>query len=1700
MMAAFPRKVLSMQFPELAPIKPINLPDLKPIGTDSVPKKQSLQEWHAAGGGVPKQYKGREHVWHAKVKQFAEGGEAHMGAGGLLKGIVKGAQKVLPAAERDANLAKMLEGSKVKERLYHGTKAHDDYAEEAGQAFGQFTGKPTWLAKEPYTASGYSAGTGSTYPVHAQVKKPLALRFDANDKASKAFPVAKRFGVDVDHMISTRKPESAWEVINDPAFVDAVEAAGHDGLSITEDGYQTYGVFDPRKIKSAIGNRGTYDVSETDINKAKGGEVHMAGGGDRVSNKTLSDLIKEDAGVSKTDPRGEMKAYDPTIRERMADALQRGMEGLGGSRYKSRQNAQTLMGGPSSNLPINMGFADIVPFLGTALGVDEGARDLGHAYDAVKRGDYIDAAANTVGAAAGLIPGAAGTIKGAKAAGRGALTLAKSDAAYNLAQRALASPALAAARPMNVVKPTGGNFLTGRTEKDLKPLKQRTAAGNDPVETLRQMRENYTPDAIASLPEHSRAHVVGSMLSLEKDAALNKWVDSNLTNYVKKQMGTPDDPVRKLAEEGITHKPGLVNDYHHAASELRKQRMEAGFPEEGMGQSPAAQAWERASDDAISTHRAGDIQAMPEKFAKFTEAERNMGAARASLDRKFAQHIENAGLNDREKASLIRGTPFDEKARMVGDTDLTKANLEFLSHQDPMMSSYIAIGRENPWISKVAPETQVYRPFTGDLGFDHIMDVLREDLTAGRIRPEQMNKISMSDAVRRTYQYDQEMAAKMNASRAAAREGLPTYREYPEGYKWIQLNKPGSFAQESEAMGHSVRGYEPPKGHPDWVEGSGDSGSSGYGHGGWEAIKSGKAKVYSLVDPKGAPHATVEVGRGEHPIGYSWKGASDQFPNAFEYNRNFDEGYPRLSPEQNQAILNRAKELHSKDPKRERMEAFQFAADEVLGSLPAKISQIKGKQNRAPNEEYLPYVQDFVKGGQWSDIGDLQNTGLRRTSDAFNETEQAFLRGKGVELKPYIDPEETARYQELFPRSPSLDGPLGSTSGMAKGGAVHMAGGGAAKKVVEGAVKGVKKLLGMADAVPKGVLPTAERDANLNKMLEGSKVKERLYHGTTDDVQKFDPKKAGKKTGNLTTALGTFLSDSPKEASRYAEQWGTKGGNVMPVFAQIQNPYQMPYKEFDQLAMGAWNRMMKDPSYDPNAIVKWDDIEGAKRAAAAVNKHEPDALQDVINRRNELIAQGHDAVIVNIGGNKEVIVFDPAKIKSATGNRGTYDITDPDISKAAGGAIHMAGGGLLKSGLKKLFGAAEGVPKGVEEIVVKPKVDHPLVFPRATPKTKEDIRPIAQRMAEQVTGDFVRQNPKLTTNPAGKSRKQYNREQEIPLETRRLTEEEPAPYVDYASKKGNILLGVPGDPTLGGVAKRGSLEESTKPTVELTRVGDITPDSPVPLFGGPRYGDEEKFWASNYGAAAPIQNNANELAKLYEAPVLGQYIKMAPGSENFAVHNLDALLAIQQPEKLNKSNLRSLNSLIKQGSLKYGKFPGFAGFDDPIDVLLQAQLNPKLRKHIAEILTKPTITDSLGLPSGLDVVAAITHPELRNLETGASGFSIGEMRPGSDLRQFQGAHPTYDTDIPGAAIGQSRYPIPVELAFPDTTAYARSQMKPGVQEFNMIKMLGPRERIDQQYIDEMKMYEELMKEYTGKKKGGAVNKLKKPSRAAATTD
>ena len=110
-----------------------------------------------------------------------------------------------------------------------------------------------------------------------------------------------------------------------------------------------------------------------------------------------------------------MTDYDPTVRERMAEFLQAGFEKFGMDRYKARKQAQTLIGGPSSNLPLNIGLADVVPFLGTGLQTQEAVRMGEEAVTSAQQGNYGTAALQAGGAALGLVPGVAGTVKAGKA-------------------------------------------------------------------------------------------------------------------------------------------------------------------------------------------------------------------------------------------------------------------------------------------------------------------------------------------------------------------------------------------------------------------------------------------------------------------------------------------------------------------------------------------------------------------------------------------------------------------------------------------------------------------------------------------------------------------------------------------------------------------------------------------------------------------------------------------------------------------------------------------------------------------------------------------------------------------------------------------------------------------------------------------------------------------------------------------------------------------------------------------------------------------------------------------------------------------------------------------------------------------------------------------------------------------------------------
>jgi len=196
------------------------------------------------------------------------------------------------------------------------------------------------------------------------------------------------------------------------------------------------------------------------------------------------------------------------------------------------------------------------------------------------------------------------------------------------------------------------------------------------------------------------------------------------------------------------------------------------------------------------------------------------------------------------------------------------------------------------------------------------------------------------------------------------------HKEYPDdpsGMKWVQLKQgelPEGWTATPDPKGFTRTEYRSPTGemgysHPgeqslqDALKYEGDT--MGHCVGGYcDDVANGRSNIFSLRDAKGQPHVTIETA----PVGAGNTPDSDELYEQAEsmiYDKLGSFSHPNFGAEVEEAY----KQL-SQAPQ------------------PLRIVQIKGKGNAKPHDDYLPYVQDFVKSGQWSDVGDLQNSGLER--------------------------------------------------------------------------------------------------------------------------------------------------------------------------------------------------------------------------------------------------------------------------------------------------------------------------------------------------------------------------------------------------------------------------------------------------------------------------------------------------------------------------------------------------------------------------------------------------------------------------------------------------------------------------------------------------------------------------------------------------
>ena len=192
-----------------------------------------------------------------------------------------------------------------------------------------------------------------------------------------------------------------------------------------------------------------------------------------------------------------------------------------------------------------------------------------------------------------------------------------------------------------------------------------------------------------------------------------------------------------------------------------------------------------------------------------------------------------------------------------------------------------------------------------------------------------------------------------------------------------------------------------------------------------------------------------------------------------------------------------------------------------------------------------------------------------------------------------------------------------------------------------------------------------------------------VYHGTDQDFSTFDAGKAGTNTGNYGWyGRGFSFSTNPDIASGYTgnvdENTPKPGANVKQVYLSIKNPFIIDNEP--QKISGKPRTLLndlaglKELSEDERESIESERESGDRKFADALletvfgySKEGLTRSASASERFRELLdANGHDGVRTNRGKglDTEWTAFQTTQIKSATGNRGTFDPKSPDIRKS----------------------------------------------------------------------------------------------------------------------------------------------------------------------------------------------------------------------------------------------------------------------------------------------------------------------------------------------------------------------------------------------------------------------------------------------------
>jgi hypothetical protein len=457
---------------------------------------------------------------------------------------------------------------------------------------------------------------------------------------------------------------------------------------------------------------------------------------------------------------------------------------------------------------------------------------------------------------------------------------------------------LEATGPSYVVKPKGGNWLTGSIEDLVHPLKTQDI-GRDPANRLRDIEASLAQNIEAGIPvdagvvERERARLAPAI-------AANRWLESKLTKYIRNEMGTPEDPIRLQADAFASRKNELLAQkdaqLKKAVSDMEAARQARGFTPEMMTSSQERIRQLNKERDFIEAQQG----------LHFDPSERHMDWRRADNTiefRKLGGYPEFRKLGGYPLEGLA-GSDVGRRWELLSDSAIFPLKAEgYLQAYTP--NSNLVKG--NPWLLKVPPETVVHDigPHSVELGFNHLTDELKNAMNPGSGLPEEflidpaaLEKMSVPDIVKRIDEINAwrtVQKAEIDAARAG-NAATAVHREYQfipgtgepnaRGLKWVELRPSDTLNPEYELkqiQGEKgsywdLRKLGAPYGHTTFTEEEARRASNrdiledalkyegeqlAHCVGGYcPDVVEGKSRIFSLRDSRGKPHATVEMQRG----------------------------------------------------------------------------------------------------------------------------------------------------------------------------------------------------------------------------------------------------------------------------------------------------------------------------------------------------------------------------------------------------------------------------------------------------------------------------------------------------------------------------------------------------------------------------------------------------------------------------------------------------------------------------------------------------------------------------------------------------------------------------------------------------------------------------------------------------------------------